>query len=104
MRRWVAVAALVMALVAGASGQTAPRMEWVHDGLNLSRFEVIIDDGVPVSLGKPTPIGQTYGAPLPTLTAGTHSLVIRACYDNGTVSDTTDDLCTAAAPIVVVKL
>ena len=104
MRKWLVTLSLVLALVAVVSAQSSPKIQWTHDGLNLSRFEAVLDGGAPINLGIPTPVGNVYEYPLMALTAGTHTLVIRACYDNGTPADTADDICASSAPITIVKL
>ena len=75
--------------------QASPRVYWTHDGLNVTRFEIVIDDGTPTNVGLPTPVRAQYSAPLPTTTAGSHSLVVRACNETQ---------CTASIPITFVKL
>lgn len=85
-----------LVLLIGICGFQAPlRVYWTHDGQNVTRFEIVIDAGTPTDVGLPTPVRRQYSAPLPTLTAGTHSLVVRACNAN---------TCTASVPITVVKL
>lgn len=108
MRRpvaWALVAALWLWLAVALISQSAPRLQWTHDGVNTTRFEYVIDGGDPVSLGLPTPEGTTYTVPLPAMAAGTHTLVVRAC-NNGLDAEagTADDVCTDSQPITVVKL
>ncbi len=86
------------ALGMASAPQTAPQLEWQHDGVNVTSFECAIDGGTAASLGLPTPKGTTYSAALSgcgTLAAGQHTLVLYAC--NGAT-------CVAASTIYVVKL
>lgn len=103
---WLLVLALGLAPVL-ALAQAEPRLQWDHDGYGVSYFDCAIDAGTPVDLGLPTRVGTTYTVPLSacgTMTAGTHSLVVRACNNSGTRDEKSDDICAAAAPIKVVKL
>lgn len=69
------------------------RLAWDHDGINVDRFELVIDGGVPVSLGKLSPVsGQQYETPFPALTPGPHAIVVRACNIAG---------CSASTPFPV---
>lgn len=102
--KWLAVVLGVFLLAARVSGQPAPRLCWDHDGLSLSRFEVSVDSATPVSVGKPTPVGLQYCTPLPALTAGTHTITVWSCYDNGTPATTADDVCVVSPSLTVVKL
>ena len=99
MKFGLIVLAVALALAVGAWAQTAPVIEWQHDGANVTRFECVVDGGTPSDLGLPTPSGTTYNSTLSNctgvMTNGTHSVVIQAC---NAVS------CTAAAAITVVKL
>ena len=99
MRRWLIGPAFVLALAVGVWAQTAPVIEWQHDGANVDRFECVVDGGTPSDLGLPTPSGTTYNSTLSNCTGvmvnGTHSVVIQACNATG---------CSAAAAITVVKL
>lgn len=104
MRRWLVISAMVMALTVGVFAQPAPRLCWDHDGISLSRFEVSVDSATPVSVGTPTPVGLQYCTPLPALTAGTHTITVWSCYDNGTPATTADDICASSTPLTVVKL
>lgn len=99
MKKWLIVLSLALALAVGAWAQTAPNIEWTHDGVNVTYFNCVVDGGTPTSLGLPTPSGTTYSTALSNCTGvmvdGTHTLVIQACNAAG---------CSAAAAITVVKL
>ena len=73
MRRWLVGLALVVALSVSLHGQTAPRLYWDHDGVNVTRFEYVLDGGTEVNMGLPTPVGVTYSYPLPPLAVGVHT-------------------------------
>lgn len=83
MRMWlcsvfvvfVALSAVVLAQqnVAGTE-----RLAWSHDGVNVDRFELMVDAGAPATLVV-TQTGTEYRAPLPALTPGDHTLAVRAC-------------------------
>jgi hypothetical protein len=69
------------------------RLAWDHDGVNTDRYELVVDGGAPVNLGKLVPVsGQQYETPFPALTPGLHSLIVRACNISG---------CAASAPFPV---
>jgi hypothetical protein len=93
--------AVAWLLAAHPQAQTAPTLEWQHDGLNVTEFKCQIDSGTLASLGLPTPTGDPaviYSAALGTcgtISSGQHLLYVYAC--NGTT-------CTAASAIYVVKL
>lgn len=88
MRRLISLIVFACALMGWA--YAAPTLAWEHDGANTIRFELIVDGGAAVDLGMPTPSGTTYGASLPTLAPGAHTLELRAC--NGTFCSTTTTL------------
>jgi hypothetical protein len=101
-RNWARRIALVVGLVwltlAVPRAQTAPQLEWQHDGVNVTEFKCQIDSGTLASLGLPTPEGTTYSVALSTcgtITAGQHLLYVYACNAAG---------CTVATAIYVVKL
>jgi hypothetical protein len=84
--------------LAHPQAQTAPQLEWQHDGVNVTHFECWVDGALGGNLGKPTPVNTTYSALLSacgTLAAGQRQLVIYAC--SGTY-------CRASTVIYVVKL
>jgi hypothetical protein len=84
--------------LAHPQAQTAPTLEWQHDGLNVTEFKCQIDSGTLASLGLPTPSGTTYSAALSTcgtIEKGQHLLYVYACNAAG---------CTVATAIYVVKL
>ena len=87
MRRWLIGLSLALALAVGAWAQTAPNIEWTHDGANVTSFKCVVDGGTAVDLGLPTPSGTTYTATLSSCTGvmvnGTHSVVIQACNATG---------------------
>ena len=99
MRRWLIVGALLLALAVGVWAQTAPVIQWQHDGADVTRFECVVDGGTPSDLGLPTPVDGWYASTLSNCTGvmvnGAHRVVIQAC--NGAV-------CTPSAAITVVKL
>ena len=98
MSRWLVATVLALALAVGLWAQTAPVIEWQHDGVNVTEFKCQIDSGDSNTLGLPTPSGGWYSAALSTcgtLTAGKHLVYIYACNAAG---------CTAATAITVVKL
>jgi len=98
MKKWLITAAIAVVLAVSIWAQTAPVIEWQHDGVNVTEFTCKIDAGAQVSLGIPSKVGDYYSTALSncgTLTAGTHQIYIYAC--NGA-------LCTAATAITVVKL
>ena len=98
MRRWLIAAALALALAVSVWAQTAPVIQWQHDGANVTEFKCQIDSGTLNTLGLPTPSGGWYSAALSTcgtLTAGQHLLYIYACNATG---------CTTSVGISVVKL
>ena len=99
MTKWLIALSLALALAVGAWAQTAPNIEWTHDGVNVTSFKCVVDGGTPTDLGLPTPSGTTYATALSNctgvMTNGTHSVVIQACNASG---------CTSAAAITVVKL
>ena len=68
------------------------RLAWDHDGVATDRYELVVDNGTPTDLGKPTPTGQTYDVAFPALTPGQHTLIVRACNIAG---------CAASAPFPV---
>lgn len=79
-------------------GTSAPEFQWTHSGVDAAWFEVTESGTVVKDMGLPSPTtvgGTTYRSTLPTLAAGAHSLVLRACNLSG---------CTAATAIIVVKL
>ena len=103
MTKWLLALSLALALAVGAWAQTAPNIEWTHDGVNVTHFNCVVDGGTPTSLGLPTPSGSpatTYSTALSNCTGvmvnGTHSVVIQACNSS--------DVCTPATAITVVKL
>lgn len=97
MKRWLMVLACLVPVALWA--QATPQVKWEHDGLNVTRFECVVDGGTPTNLNLPTPTGTTYSVDITSctgvMTNGTHSLVIQACNATG---------CTAATAITVVKL
>jgi hypothetical protein len=76
-------------------GTSTLTVSWSHGGANVTRFETVVDSATPRNVGKPTPSGTVYSTTLPTFSTGAHTLTIRACA--GT-------LCTASAPLIVVKM
>lgn len=90
--------------LAHPQAQTPPALVWEHDGIGVDYFDYVLDGAAGVSLGLPTPTGTTYSAALPTLTNGQHTLTVRACTDAINPVSTTDDVCTAAVTLQVVKL
>lgn len=99
MRKWLLALSLALALAVGVWAQSAPVIEWQHDGVNVTRFECVVDGGTPSNLGLPTPTVGWYASTLSNCTgvmvAGAHSVIIQACNTAG---------CTPAAAITVVKL
>lgn len=91
MRRLIVVIVVWLAAIVSAQAQTTPVLSWSHDGAHVTEFQVIVDGGTAQSLGLPTPVGTTYTASLPTMTAGVHTLAVRACngsYCSSTVTIT----------------
>lgn len=102
MRRLLLIVLLLLVLVTPLGAQTAPQIEWRHDGLNVTYFTLVIDGGTPTNLGLVVPVAtNTYRAALVGQTAwdtaakGQHTVLIQACNANG---------CTSSSTIVVVKL
>ena len=97
MRHWLLLALLTLPVMGLA--QPVPQILWEHDGVNVTRFECVVDGGTPVNLNLPTPVGSTYAVEVEACPAllvnGTHTLIIQAC------NDTT---CVAATVLTVVKL
>ena len=108
MKRWWIACLVWVVLSAVLVGQPAPKLEWNHDRVNTTRYEVVID-GVVTNLGYPDPVSGSgpyvHQAPLPALTVGTHTLSVRACNngDDG-IAGNADDVCAASENITVVKL
>jgi len=92
-----AIVGLTLLLSVAAWAQPAPQLAWEHSGVEVQWFEIVVDDDTenPIDVGLPEPDGTTYAVAFPTLSVGTHRLVIRAC-------NVTD--CTAAPAITVVVL
>ena len=99
MTKWLIALCLMLAIAVWAYAQATPKVYWDHDGLNVTRFECVVDGGTPTDLELPTPTNTTYSVDITACTGvmvdGTHSLVVQACNTAG---------CTAAVAITVVKL
>jgi hypothetical protein len=95
MRRLALVVMIVAAATLASAVQPTPRVQWTHDGVGVTRFEIVIDKGTPVDVGLPTPEGQTYTTPLPTVSAGSHVLVVRACNS--------ENVCALSVPLRFVQ-
>lgn len=92
--KWVWVfAALLWAATGGMIGaqpNATPNqsLAWSHptaDAEAVTRFETNYDEGGYVSVGRvrhPSLV-DTFYAPLPSLAAGSHTVVVRACDDSG---------------------
>jgi hypothetical protein len=89
------VACLVLVSTLGLAQPPAPRVQWDHDGIDVTRFEIVIDTVNITDVGLPTPVGTTYTAALPALTDGVHTLVVQACNASA---------CTSSAALTVVKM
>lgn len=74
---------------------TVPVAQWTHAGTDVGRFEIVIDGTWTTDAKQPTPSSQTYQYDLPTLTAGSHTLVVKACNSVG---------CASSSALTVVKL
>ena len=97
MRRWLIAWALALVLFAiPVLAQTAPRIYWEHDGVNVTTFEYSLNGGAFISMGTLTPdTGTTYSFLLFPLGQGANTIIVRACNASS---------CTSAAAITVVKL
>jgi hypothetical protein len=101
MRRLCLVALCWFLGSATVLAQSAPVLQWKHDGVNVTRFEIVVDGGAPTNVGVPTPAGITYQAALPSTVVGPaaqkgqHAVIVRACNVTG---------CTASAVLIVVTL
>ena len=103
MRRWLIGLGVVLLLAVAAWAQTAPVIQWQHDGVNVTYFNCVVDGPAPAgtttSLGIPSKVDEYYSIALSSCTGvmvnGTHSVVIQACNTGG---------CTSATAITVVKL
>ena len=102
MRRVLLALLVALALSGGLEAQTAPRVFWEHDGLNLTTFKCQIDSETAVDLTGLYTLdsGTTYYTALSncgwaSAAVGSHLLYIYAC--NG-------DSCTTSTGIYVVKL
>jgi hypothetical protein len=92
---WVLFTAVVLAM---AAIQTAPwpfRLEWEHDGLAVSQFQLCVDGGDCSALAATRVASDTWSAPLPLLSQGFHTLTVNAC--NGS-------LCTPGTPTLSVNV
>lgn len=74
--RWMLA---MMGLPLLAQAQTTPVVEWTHDGVGVTYFELRIDDHQPTNVGLPLLTGSTYSVAMPTLTTGQHTVHVRAC-------------------------
>lgn len=99
MRRLLVGLSVALLLAVGVWAQTAPQIQWQHDGVDVTYFNCVVDGTTTTSLGLPTPSDGWYSSALSNCTGvmvnGTHSVVIQACNTTG---------CTSAAAITVVKL
>ena len=79
---------------APASAQVVGTLTWSQTRpSDLSSYTYVLDGASPVSLGLPT----NNSAPL-TLTVGTHTLVLNACYTDATCSASVTYTLVVAAP------
>lgn len=83
MRNVLALAFALLAATATAQTPAPPgaRLAWDHDRVNTTRFEAIFDGATQnvTNMGLPS----TNEWPLPALSAGPHSVQIRACNSAG---------------------
>lgn len=94
MRRLILIGLFLLSSVI-LSAQTATpgqSLAWNHptaDAELVTRFEVNYDGGAYTDVGRtahPT-LADTFYAPIPALTTGSHTVVVRACNSNGCSDD-----------------
>jgi hypothetical protein len=75
------VALLGTTTVAAAQTAATPSsaLQWDHDGIDTSRYELQVDGSAWVEVATSTPAPGVRSTPMPALTPGTHTLAVRAC-------------------------
>lgn len=80
----LALLALLLASVGAAAqapvGPTS-QLTFDHNGVDVDRFESQVDGGAWTTLAAVKGPGETFSAPLPSLTPGPHTIAVRACGD-----------------------
>ncbi len=85
-------------LLTGAAMQSAPwpyRLEWEHDGAQLTHFELCVDNECNRIDAARTQGASTWTAAVPVLSQGLHTLVVYACFNGA---------CTAGTPPISINV